>query len=67
VVDLGIRFDSNLTFRTISHKKISKAYSVLGTIKRNFVYMNEHIFILLSKSMIRPHVESADLVWFLQN
>ena len=40
--------DSKLTFRDyISEKKINKAYSVLGIIKRNFIYMDEHTFVLL--------------------
>ena len=46
MVDLGVRFDSNLTFRNTCLKKI-KAYNVLGVIKRNFIYMDEHTFILL--------------------
>jgi len=40
-----------------------KAYSVLGIIKRNFIYMDEDTFILLYKSMLCPHVEFANLVW----
>ena len=39
IVDLGVRFDNNLTFREHMSEKINKAYSVLGIIKRNFIYM----------------------------
>jgi len=53
MVDLGVRFDSNLTFSNHISGKINKAYSVLGIIKRNFIYMDEHTFILLYKSMVR--------------
>jgi len=35
---------SNLTFRDHMLEKINKAYSVLGIIKRNFIYMDEHTF-----------------------
>ena len=63
MVDLGVRFDNNLTFRDHIFKKINKAYSVLGIIKRNFIYMDERTFILLYKSMVRPHVEFANSVW----
>jgi len=66
MVDLGVRFDSSLTFRDHIAEKINKAYSVLGIIKRNFIYMDEDTFILLYKSMVRPsapHVEFANLVW----
>jgi len=63
MVDLGVRFDSNLTFKDHISEKINKAYSVLGIIKRNFIYMDEHTFILCYKSMLRPHVEFANSVW----
>ena len=36
MVDLGVRFDKNLTFMDHISVKISKAYSVLGIIKRNW-------------------------------
>jgi len=65
MVDLGVRFDSNLTFSDYISGKNDKAYSVLDIIKRNFVYMDQHTFILLYKSMVRPNVEFANLVWCL--
>jgi len=43
-------------------EKINKAYSVLGIIKRNFIYMDEHTFILLYKAMVHPHIEFANSV-----
>jgi len=46
MVDLGVRFDNNLTFREHMSEKIDKAYSVLAIINRNFIYMDEHTFIL---------------------
>jgi len=63
MVDLGVRFDSNLTFSDHISEKINKVYSILGIIKRNFIYMDEHTFILLYKSLVRPHVEFANSVW----
>jgi len=65
MVDLAARFDSNLTFMDHISEKINKPYSVLGIIKRNFIYMNEDTFILglLYKLMVRPHVEFANSVW----
>jgi len=61
--DLRVTFDSNLTFRDHMAQKINKAYSILGIIKRNFIYMDESSFILLYKSMVRPHLEYANSVW----
>jgi len=63
MVDLGVRFDNNLTFREHMSEKINKVYSVLGIIKRNFIYMDEHTFFLLYKAMVRPHIEFANSVW----
>ena len=44
---------------------INKAYHVLGIIKRNFIYMDHTSFLLLYKSMVHPHLEYANSVWFL--
>jgi len=44
-------------------QKINKAYSILGIIKRNFIHMDESSFVLLYKSMVRPHLEYANSVW----
>ena len=63
VVDLGVIFDSKLSFKDHISQKINKAYSILGIIKRNFIYMDETSFILLYKSMVRPHLEYANSVW----
>ena len=35
--DLGVLFDSNLSFRDHISQKINKAYSILGIMKRNFI------------------------------
>jgi len=43
--------------------KIDKAYSILGLIKRNFVYRDKNAFIVLYKSLVRPHVEYANCDW----
>jgi len=44
-------------------KKINNAYSILGVIKRNNMYVDKNIFILLYKAMVRPHLEYANSVW----
>ena len=65
MVDLGVRFETISPLGIIFQKKINKAYSVLNITKRNFMYMDERTFILLYKSMVRPHVEFANSVWCL--
>ena len=47
VSDLGVRFDFKLCFSDHVNEKICKAYSVLGVIKRNFIYMDKNTFTLL--------------------
>ena len=37
IIDLGVLFDSNLSFRDHISQKINKAYSILGIMKRNFI------------------------------
>jgi len=45
MVDLGDRFDNNLTFRNTCLKKIIRLYSVLAIIKKIlFIWMNIHSF-----------------------
>ena len=58
MVDLGVRFDNNLTFRDHISEKINKAYSVLGIIKRNFIYMDERTFTLLYNLFIKDQLSN---------
>jgi len=41
IKDLGVVFDSVLSFVSHCKEKINKAYSILGLIKRNFIYLTE--------------------------
>ena len=61
--DLGVLFDSQLSFKDHIQEKINKAYSIIGIIKRNFIHMNSNTFVLLYKALVRPHVEYANSVW----
>jgi len=61
--DLGVLFDPYLLFDShINSEKISKAYMVLGIIKRNFSGAAEHCLMNLYKTMVRPHIEYANQV-----
>ena len=61
--DLGVIFDSTLSFRDHIQQKINKAYSIIGIIERNFTHMDAKTFISLYKTLVRPHVEYANPVW----
>ena len=61
--DLGVIFDSRLSFREHIQEKIEKAYKMLGIIKRNFIHFSSNTFIQLHKSIVRPHLDYANSVW----
>jgi len=43
--DVGVIFDSELNFVQHCKEKINTAYSYLGIIKRNFIYLDEDAFV----------------------
>lgn len=61
--DLGVLFDSKLSFRDHISSKVNIANRNLGIIFRTFSYMDTEMFLNLFKSMIRPHLEYATVVW----
>jgi len=65
--DLGVWFDTKLSFSTHCHEKINKAYSMLGIIKRKFIYLPTHAFTTLYKAVVRSHLEYATTVWNLHH
>ena len=44
-------------------EKINTAYSYLGIIKRNFIYLDEDAFVMLYKSLVRSHLRYSNSVW----
>ena len=63
IKELGVVFDSQLSFVSHCKEKISKAYSMLGLIKRNFIYLTQEVFVTLYKSLVRSHLEYANSIW----
>lgn len=63
VIDLGVIFDSTLKFYEHIHCIVKKAYSLLGLINRNFKYVNNNIFLILYKSLVRSQLEYSACVW----
>ncbi|XP_072051737.1 uncharacterized protein [Amphiura filiformis] len=61
--DLGVLFDSSLTFRKHVGAVTNKANRIVGVMKRTFEYMDIPMFKTLYKTMIRPHLEYANCVW----
>ena len=61
--DLGITFDRGLKFSEHVCKAVSKANQILGIIFRTFKFMDTKMFLILFKSMVRPHLEYSTAVW----
>jgi len=36
---------------------------MIGLLKRNFIHVDGYTFILLYKTLVRPHLEYANSVW----
>ena len=61
--DLGVIFDNQLKFHMHTSASVKKANSILGIIKRLFVALDEDTLHLLFTSMVRPHLEYANIIW----
>ena len=61
--DLGVHIDKSLSFNTHIQKTTNKANQIVGIIFRSFTYMSQDIFVKLYKSLVRPHLEYASVVW----
>ena len=61
--DLGVYVDEKMSFETHVTKSINMANKMTGIVNRNFRLMGEDVFMNLYKTLIRPHLEYASVVW----
>jgi len=61
--DLGVTIDKNLKFSKHVQVQANKANRVLGLIKHTFAHIERESFLLLYKSLVRPHLEYATTIW----
>jgi len=61
IKDLSVVFNSELSFVFHCKEKINRAYSMLGLIKRNFIYLTEETFVTLCKSLVV--ICQLDVIW----
>ena len=61
--DLGVTFDSELTFEEHISLKVGKANAIMGTIRRSFSFLDHALFKKLYITFVRPHLEYAQVVW----
>ena len=61
--DLGVQIDSELKFRQQAAAAVAKASQVLAVIKRSFEKLDKSTLPLLYKTLVRPHLEYANVIW----
>ena len=61
--DLDILMDSKLKFHMHTDSVVNKAYRVLGLINKSFECKDPDIVLKLYKSLVRPIVEYANVIW----
>ena len=61
--DLGVTFNSSLSFDQHIYKVVNKANQIMGLIKRSFDYLDKETFIKLYKALVRPHLEYGNVIW----
>ena len=61
--DVGVTFSTDLKFNLHINNVIKKSNQLTGLIKRSFTYIDKEMLLKLYKSMVRPHLEYANVVW----
>ena len=61
--DLGVTFDSDMSFREHISKQINKANSITGLIRRSFTFLDCESFTKLYCALVRPHLEYGQAIW----
>ena len=59
--DLGVTFDIKLMFSHCICKIANKATKILGILNQTFMFLYKKTFLLLYKSLTRPHFEYANV------
>ena len=61
--DIGVYIDNNLKFETHINNAVNKANRVLAITRRTFECMDDEVFSMIFKGLVRPHLEYAAPVW----
>ena len=61
--DVGVIFTNNLKFDEHINNAVKKANQMVGLIRRSFEYIDKDMFLKLYKSIVRPQLEYANVVW----
>ena len=61
--DVGVTFDNDLKFSEHIAICVKKANQKLGLIRRSFEYIDKDMHLILYKSLVRPTLDYASVVW----
>ena len=61
--DIGVTFTSEMNFNVHINNVVKKGNQMAGLIKRTFTYLDSDMFVKLYKSVVRPHLEYANVIW----
>ena len=61
--DLGVVFDSEMSFREHIANQINKANSITGLIRRAFTFLDCESFTKLYCALVRTHLEYGQAIW----
>lgn len=61
--DLGVIIDNKLKFPQHIQAQVNKANRIPGALKHTFLALDKTAFLYLYKSLIRPHLEYASVIW----
>ena len=61
--DIGVIFTNEMNFNVHINNVAKKGNQMAGLIKRTFTYLDSDMFVKLYKSVVRPHLEYANVIW----
>ena len=61
--DIGVFIDQNLKFDVHINTAVNKANKILAVTRKTFECIDDEIFCLVFKGLVRPHLEFAAPVW----
>lgn len=63
IKDLGVLIDENLKFHSHTASVITRANRTLAIVHKTFNFTDNHMFLALYKSLIRPVIEYGNTIW----
>ena len=61
--DLGVMVDDRVNFDKHIQQQVNKANSIMGLIRRTYMFLDKTSFRYLFQALVRPHIEYAETVW----